>query len=168
MIATVTGPTGWAYLLVLTLHILCAIVGFGGVMLNGIWGSTLSKTRGEAASLLATTLEKVSKIAEMFILGVIVFGILVVLLSDGVHSFASPWLWISIVVYVGGLGLSFGVLAPTSRALVALAEAGNEPSAERAGLEKKVAAVSGVLHLSLVVILLLMVFGPTTSWLLSG
>lgn len=168
MIATVTGPAGWAYLLFLTLHILCAIVGFGGVMLNGIWGSTLSKTRGEAAGVLAQTLEKVSKIAEMFILAVIVFGVIVVLLSDGAHSFSSPWLWTSIVLYVAALGLSFGVLAPTGRQLVVLAEAGNEPGPVREALEKKVAAVSGVLHLSLVIILLLMVFGPTTGWLVAG
>lgn len=168
MIATVTGPAGWAYLLFLTLHILCAIVGFGGVMLNGIWGSTLSKTQGEAAGVLAVTLEKVSKIAEMFILAVVVFGVIVVLLSDGAHSWSSPWLWVSIVLYLAALGLSFGVLAPASRELVALAEAGNEPSAQRTALEKKVAAVSGVLHLSLVVILLLMVFGPSTDWLVAG
>jgi hypothetical protein len=168
MIATVTGPAGWAYLLFVTLHILCAIVGFGGVMLNGIWGKTLSKTEGDAAGVLARTLEKVSMVAEGFIIAVPIFGVIVVLLSDGAHSFSSPWLWISIVLYLAALVLSFGVLAPTSRKLVALAEAGNEPSAGREALEKKVAAVSGVLHLSLVVILLLMVFGPTTDWLLAG
>lgn len=168
MIATVTGPAGWAYLLVLTLHILCAIVGFGGVMLNGIWGSTLSKTQGEAAGVLARTLEKVSKVAEVFIIAVAVLGVIVMLLSDGAHSFSSPWVWISIVLFVAALGLSLGVLAPTSGKLVTLAEAGNQPGPEREALEKKVAAVSGMLHLSLVLILLLMVFGPSTDWLVAG
>lgn len=167
MLATATGPGGWAYLGILTLHILCAIVGFGGVMLNGIWGSTLSKTRGEAAAVLATTLEKVSMVAEGFIVAVAVLGVGVVLLSDGAHSFASPWVWVSLVLFVVALGLSFGVLAPSSRKLVALAEAGNEPAPERDALEKRVAAVSGVLHLMLVVILLLMVFGPSTGWLVA-
>ncbi|MBS1846862.1 MAG: DUF2269 family protein [Actinobacteria bacterium] len=167
MIATVTGSTGWAYLLLLTLHILCAIVGFGGVMLNGIWGSALSKARGESAALLAETLHKVSKIAEIFIIAVAVLGIALVLMSNHEHSFASPWLSASMGLYIVALGLSFGLLAPTSRKLVEFARAGNEPTPERAAAEKKVAAISGILHLLLVVILALMVFGPTTTWLLA-
>jgi len=97
-IATATGPAGWAYLPIITWHILCAIVGFGGVMLIGIWGSALSTPRGEAAGVLAQTLEKVSKVAEAFIIAVPVLGIIAVLLSDGAHSFGSPWLSVSILL----------------------------------------------------------------------
>ncbi len=38
---------------------------------------------------------------------------------------------------------------------------------ERMGPEERVATVSGVLHLVLVVILLLMVVGPSTAWLVA-
>lgn len=168
MYAVATGLNGWAYLFVLTLHLVCVIVGFGGVTLNGIWGSTLSKMTGDAAGPMAMTLGKVSKLAEFFIYGVPVFGVLAILLSDKGHSFASPWVSISFVLYFLGVGLSAGILQPTSKKLGAIAMAGNPTSGERDALEKKMAAVSGALHLILVMVILLMVFGPTTSWLLKS
>lgn len=167
VIATATGPAGWAYNSVLFVHVLCAIVGFGAVMLNGIWGSALSKATGDAAATLATTLHKVSKIAEIFIYAVPVFGILVIVLSDEAHKFASPWISASFTLYVIALGLSLAVLQPSVKKLVSIAVEGNPATPERAALEKKVAAVSGVMHLTFVLILLLMVFGPTTTWLIA-
>ena len=168
MYAVATGLNGWAYLLVLTFHLVCVIVGFGGVTLNGLWGSTLSKTTGEAAGPMAITLGKVSHLAEYFIYGVPVFGVLAILLSDKSHSFASPWVSIALVLYFLGIGLSAGILLPTSKKLEKIAMAGNPVSAERKALEKKMAAISGALHLILVTVILLMVFGPTTSWLLKS
>lgn len=166
MLATATGLAGWAYLLVLFLHVLTVIVGFGGVMLNGLWGKTLSRTTGEAAAVLANTLYRVSKFAEWFIYAVPVFGILAIVLSDEAHKFSAPWVSASFALYIVGIGVSHGLLMPAVRQLVGFAEAGNPATPERAAAEKKVAAMSGVLHLILAVILLLMVFGPSTSWLL--
>ena len=167
MIATATGPGGWAYGIALFFHLLTVIAGFGGIILNGLWGATIAKATGEPAALLARTLDKVSKIAEYFIYAVPVFGILVVVLSDDAHKFSSPWISASFALYIVGIGISHGLLMPNTRRLVALAEAGNEPTAERAAVEKKVAAISGSLHVILALILLLMVFGPSTSWLVS-
>lgn len=167
MLATATGPAGWAYNLVLFVHVLCAIVGFGAVMLNGVWGSALSKATGDAAAVLATTLQKVSKVAEYFIYAVPVFGIFVILLSDEAHKFASPWISASFLLYFVGIGVSHGLLKPAVRQLVGFAEAGNAATPERAAAEKKVAMFSGVLHLVFTLVLLLMVFGPTTTWLVA-
>lgn len=163
-----TGPTGWAYLTVLALHLVCVVVGFGGVTLNGIWGARLSKTQGEAAGVLAETLAQVSKLAEMFILGVPVFGIAAIALSDGAHSFSSPWVSLSLVLYFLGLGLSFLVMQPANRQLGMLAMAGNAPSDERAELERKVAMVAGALHLILAAVIILMVVGPNSSLLVAN
>ncbi len=167
MLASATGLAGWAYLLTVFLHVLCVIAGFGGVMLNGIWGARLSRTTGDAAGVLATSLAQVSKVAEYFIYAVPVFGIVAIVLSDKAHKFASPWVSASFALYIVGIGLSHGLLMPAVRKLVGFAEAGNVESAERAATEKRVAAVSGALHLVLALVLLLMVFGPTTSWLVA-
>ncbi len=167
MFGVTTGLGGWAYLLMLTLHVVCVIVGFGGVVLNGIWGSTLAKMTGDGAGVMAQTLTKVSNVAEGFIFAVPVFGIMAIWLSGDAHSFASPWVSVSIVLYLLGLGLSLGVIMPTNKQLVAFAVAGNAPSAQRTTLEKKMAVVSGVLHLILITVILLMVFGPVTPWLVA-
>lgn len=166
MLATATGLSGWGYNLVLTLHVLCVITGFGVILLNGIWGSSLSKLTGDAAAAMGATLRKVSNVAEGFVYAVPVFGILAVVLSDKAHQFKAPWVSASFALYIVGIGISHGVLRPQTRKLFAWAAEGNPATEERAATEKKVAAVSGVLHLVFAAILLLMVFGPTTSWLL--
>jgi len=167
MLATTTGLTGWAYLTALTLHLICVIVGFGGVILNGIWGNAQSKLTGESAAALGKPLELVSKVAEMFILAVPVFGIATLLLSDKVYTFKDPWVSASLGLYIVGLAISFGVLQPAARRLGPLTATQPAGAPDRVALEKRIAASSGVLHLILVLVVLLMVFGPTTSWLVA-
>jgi hypothetical protein len=167
MLATTTGLTGWVYLTLLSLHLLCVIVGFGGVILNGIWGSAQSRLTGEPAAALGAPLETVSKIAELFILAVPVFGVATLLTSGGVYTFRAPWVSASLALYVVGLVVSFGMLQPAARKLGPLTATLPVGAPERVSLEKRIGATSGVLHLVLLLVVLLMVFGPTTSWLAS-
>ena len=66
------------YKICLILHILCAIVGFGAVFLNGVYGQQM-KTRmqsgrvAEAIGIYEANMI-VSKIGEYFIYAVFVFG----------------------------------------------------------------------------------------------
>lgn len=166
------GIDSTAYRVVLVLHVLCAIVGFGGVLLNGLYAAQASKRPPVAALGISEANYRVNMVAETFIYAVPLLGFVLVWLSDGVWSFGATWVWLSIVIYVAALAGSHLVLLPNHRTIngllaeVAAAEAagalhGPPPQAERIGaLGKQQAAVGGVLHLALVVILVLMVWKP--------
>jgi uncharacterized membrane protein len=163
------------YKFVLVLHILAAIVGFGGVFLNALYGQQAKARRGREGLAIAEANFLVSNVAEFFIYGVFVFGILLVLLSDDVWTFSQFWIWASIVLYVIGLGLVHGVLRPNVRRMNALmaelAEMGSPPMGDTPGgpppqvteLEERgqrVGLTGSVLNVLVVLILFLMIWKP--------
>lgn len=165
------------YKALLVLHILAAIVGFGGVMLNGVYGLQAKKRRGPEGLAIAEANYFVStKAAEPAIYLVFVFGVLLVLTSDDVWSFGDLWVSLAMGLYVVAIGLSHGVMIPTVRRMNALmaelvdmgppspqgATGGPPPQAlelEQRG--KTVGMVGAVLNLVVVVILALMIWKPT-------
>ena len=164
------------YKTLLVLHILAAVVGFGGVMLNGIHGVQAKKRGGHEAVAIADSAMAVGNVAEKVIYLVFVFGIALVLVSDDVWSFGDLWVSVSMALFIVAVGVSHGVLMPNlhrMRALMAeLADAGPPPpqgatagpppqAVELEQRGKTVAAVSGVLNLAVVVILALMIWKPT-------
>ena len=165
---------GGLYKLCLVLHILCAIVGFGAVFLNGIYGQQM-KTRlqsgraAEAIGIYEANL-MVSKIGEYFIYAVLVFGFALIGLSDSAWKFSQTWIWLALVLYVIGLGLSHGVMMPTVKRMGVLMHemasgpppAGGPPpqAAEMASLGQRMGVVGPVLNVILIVILFLMVWKP--------
>jgi hypothetical protein len=100
------------YKLLLVLHILCAIVGFGAVYLNAIYGRQIQKHQGREGLAIYEANFRVSAIGQYFIYGVFVFGFLLVLSSDDVWEFKQTWIWLAMALYVVGLGVSHGVLLP--------------------------------------------------------
>jgi hypothetical protein len=165
---------GGFYKLCLVLHILCAIIGFGAVFLNGIYGAQIKARmqsgRGAEAIGIYEANVTVSKIGEYFIYAVFIFGSALVGLSDSVWEFGQTWVWLSIVLYLVAIGLSHGVLQPAVKRMGVLMRelvtgpppAGGPPPqvAEMAELGKKVGMVGPVLDIILIVILYLMVFKP--------
>jgi uncharacterized membrane protein len=163
-----------SYDLLLLLHILTAIVGFGAVFLNGIYGTQAKSRQGPEGLAIAQANFLVARIAEYFIYAVFVTGILLVLISDSAWKFSDAWIWLSIVVYLGALGLAHGVLQPNVKRMIALMEEmvhmGPPPANPPTGpppqvqeLEergKRVGACGATLNILLVVILYLMVFKP--------
>jgi len=165
------------YKTLLVLHILAAIVGFGGVMLNALYGNEVRKRRGaEGLAIMDANMFVSLKVAQNAIYLVFVFGILLVVTSDDVWSFGDLWVSLSMGLYVIALGLSHGLMQPTlkrMRALMAeLVDMGPPPPQGATGgpppqaveLEqrgKTVAAVGTVLNLMVVVILALMIWKPT-------
>ena len=157
-----------AYNVVKVLHILCAIVGFGGVMLNGLYGAQAKKRGGREAVAIGESVYRVSLVAEYFIYAVFVLGIALVAMGNNLFDFGQTWIWVSTLLYVIGLGVSHGVLRPRVKRLNALmvevaAGAGPPNEAEAArleGLGKQLATTEAALNLLLVAILVLMVFKP--------
>ena len=157
------------------LHIFCAIVGFGAVYLNALYGRQIQKHKGREGLAIYEANFQVSGIGQFFIYGVFVFGILLVLVSDDVWEFSQTWVWLAIVLYIVGIGVSHGVLLPAVKRMGVLmrelvdagpppagaAPAGPPPQAvELEGLGKRVGASGAFLDVLMIVILALMVWKP--------
>ncbi len=153
------------YKAVLFLHIACAIVGFGGVLLNGVYASRAKKRPpAEGLAVMEVNAFVSIKVAEIFIYLTAVWGLGLVGLSDKVWKFSQTWVWLALVVYVIALGISHGMLMPRVKKLLAGMRAavtgGGAPPADLAKLEPQIGAISMALHLSLAVILVLMIWKP--------
>ncbi len=83
------------YKTLLAAHILCAIIGFGAVFLNAIYGNEVKKHRGAEGIAIFDANEKVSKIGEYFIYAVPVFGIAMIFSSDKLWKFSQTWVWLA-------------------------------------------------------------------------
>ncbi|HSO96094.1 MAG TPA: DUF2269 family protein [Acidimicrobiia bacterium] len=160
-----------AYNIVKVLHILCAIIGFGAVMLNGFYGAQIRARGGAEAAAIGQAVYRVSLVAEFFIYAVFVLGIALVGMGNNLFDFGQTWVWLSMILFIIGLGLSHGVLRPRVRRLNALlvelaagvgaGAAGPPPqAAELEAIGKQVGATEMALNLLVVVILVFMVFKP--------
>jgi hypothetical protein len=169
------GLNSGIYKLLLVLHIFCAIVGFGAVYLNALYGQQIRKRQGREGLAIYEANFFVSAIGQYFIYAVFVFGFLLVLTSDDAWEFKQTWIWLSMALYVVGLGVSHGVLLPAVKRMGVLmrelvetggpppgaAPAGPPPQAVELGaLGKRVGASGGFLDVLMVVILALMVWKP--------
>ena len=86
------GINSGIYKLVLVLHILTAIIGFGAVFLNGIYGQQAKSRRGSEGLAISQANFLVSRIGQYFIYAVFIFGVLLVVLSDDVWDFSDSWI----------------------------------------------------------------------------
>ena len=162
------------YGIVLLLHILSAIVGFGGVQLNGLYAAQAQQRPGAGGVAINQAVYAVSKVAEIFIYLTFVFGVLLVLLSENdLIGFEDTWVWLSMLLYLVGIGLSHAILFPSVKKANALAEElatseGPPPGAQGPppqvaqleALGKKIGSTDVVLKLLLVAILFLMIWKP--------
>jgi uncharacterized membrane protein len=156
----------------LFLHIFSAIVGFGTVFLNGLYGRQASQREGSAGLAIFRATESVAKVASLFIYAVFVSGILLVLSSDA-WSFGDSWISAAMGLYIVAIGLSHGLLQPNVRKMGALMEElvdAGPPAGGAAGPPPQVAEIerrgrtvgmtSAVLNLMVVAILYLMIWKP--------
>jgi uncharacterized membrane protein len=164
------GLQGNLYRTVLVLHVMTAIVGFGAVFLNGLYAAEAKKRQGPSGRAVIEANFAVTKVGEKLIYAVPVLGILLVLVSDDAWSFSDTWIWLSMALYVVGIGVSHGVLIPGAKKIMALMlemESGPPPAggpppqvAEIEALGKRQAMAGGFLDVLLVVLVGLMVFKP--------
>jgi len=174
------GITGDAYKLVKVLHIVAAVVGFGAVSLNGLYGLQARDRRGREGLAVAESMYAVTTTWAMwFIYAVPVLGILLILMSDDLFKFSQAWISMSFVVYIAIIGLSHAVHLPNIRRMLelmrelaagpagtmsgtAVGAAGGPPpqAVELESRGKQAAMVGGVLNLLMVGAIALMVFKP--------
>lgn len=139
------------YNVFLLLHLVAAIVGFGAVVLNGVYDAKAKKLAASEGRAVAETNFAVSTIGEYAIYTVPIWGFAMIGVSDGAIEFGQTWVWLSLLLYAVALGISHAVVRPGAKQLAA---------ARTEDVEKKVAAAGGVLNLMLVVIVALMIWKP--------
>lgn len=162
------------YKIVLVLHILAVMVGFGGIFLNMAYGLQARARQGREAVAIGEALYNVSrKWTEYFIYAVPILGIALVMMSEGPNAFKFSDLWISasLGVYIVALGVLHGLQFPNIKKMnllmAELAGAGGRASgstdlvAELDRRGKRSAFVGGVFNLLVVAAVYLMVFKPT-------
>jgi uncharacterized membrane protein len=167
------GLNSGIYKFLLVLHLVTVVVGFGGVMLNGVYAARAKRAGGREGVAIAEANTFVSdKVAELFIYAVPILGILLIVTSDEVWKFDQKWISFSFLLYIIGIALSHAVLRPTVKKLntltAQLAAAGPMPSAggpppevaEVEALGKRAGAVGAVLNVIVVVVIALMVWKP--------
>jgi hypothetical protein len=169
MLALESGFSG-LFKVLLVLHILTAIVGIGGVLLNGFYAAEAQKRQGPTGRAVSEANYAVTGIAEKVIYLVPVFGILLVLASDGVFKFSMTFVWLSLTLFIIAIGLSHAILIPGHRRINGLLlemEQGPPPAggpppqvAQIQALGKKQGGTAMVLDLLLVAILCLMIWQP--------
>ena len=148
------------YMLLKIVHIVTVVAGIGAVSLNGLYGAKAKAAGPNGGVAISQANFDVSKVAEYFIYAIPVTGIVMMLLTDE-HSWewSQTWVWLSIVLYVAGLGITHGVMVPSSRRMIELLSSG-PPNDETSALEKKLAGGGTTLNLLAVAIIVLMVWKP--------
>jgi uncharacterized membrane protein len=167
------GLNSGVYKFVLVLHIVCAIVGFGAVFLNGLYAAQIRAYKGREGLAISEANYAVSNVAEYLIYAVPVLGIILVPLSDDAWKFSQGWISASLLLYIVGIAVSHAVLRPGHKRLNVLmrelvdagpptAGSGGAPPqvAEMEQVGKRMAAAGLSLDVLLIVIVFLMVFKP--------
>ncbi len=165
------GTASVIYRIVLLLHIGASIVGFGGLLANGINNAKAYRSPVDQATTLLRGTQAVSKIAYYALYALLALGIVLIALSDSAFSYGAPWVSASFVVWFALIGVSHGLVRPAVAGLVdraaALASAAPgqsvpilESDEAAGGLARRLAIGEAVVQLLLVVSLVLMIWQP--------
>jgi len=149
------------YDLFLFLHLTAAVVGFGGVLLNGLYGAQAKQRPGPGGLAITEANYWVSvTVAEKAIYLVPLFGFALIGLSDGAWSFSDSWISASLVLYVVGLANARLVLVPTQKHMIDMMREGPPDPMKMATDSTRLARFGAVSHLVFTLIMVLMIWKP--------
>ena len=166
------------YNVLVLLHLVCVIGGFGSLAYNGLYLS-LARRRGPDAAGLVEVNRLVSALAELLVYGAVLFGLAAVGASPKdpvthkhLFSFTQTWVWLAFVLYIVAVGLLHGFIRPRQRryatTMAELTAIPANPSgappqvAVLDGLEKRIGLGWGMFNIVVLVVVYLMVFKPGT------
>jgi uncharacterized membrane protein len=156
---------GTGYDILLLLHLLCAIGGFGYLAYSGLT-LTIGRRRGAAIGTLEVSMQ-VGGLAELLVYGAFLFGVAAVGASKA-WGFGQAWVWISMGLYLVAIGILHGVIRRNQREYTTLAKeiASSEGPVPGASvrrveaLERRIVGGWGAFNVLVVAVLALMVFRP--------
>lgn len=157
------------YHILVMLHLLCVIGGFGALAYNALYMSLAQRrpAGGTGAVIEVNTL--VSGLAELLIYAALLFGIGAVASSHSTVKFSQAWVSAAFGVYIVAVGVLHGWIKRHQRLyarLVAKLESGADPSTQQTDvvelqkLEKRVGFGWGVFNVLVIAAVYLMVFKP--------
>ena len=148
--------------LLLLLHILSAIVGFGATFSFGVLGPLAAKTGGpQALGMLKGIVATEKKLVYPAIVIQPVTGVLLIFEEGWDNSFFSHWwLWIAILLFVTAVYIALAVQTPTVEKMIELGESGQAETPEFAALGKKSGTFGPILGVLLLIVIFLMVIKP--------
>ncbi|HSH23690.1 MAG TPA: DUF2269 family protein [Acidimicrobiales bacterium] len=141
------------YRVVFLLHIAAVVVGFGAIALNGVYARQASQRGGAEGAAIGDANRAVTRAASAAIYAVPVFGIALVLLSDGTWGFDQLWISLSFVLYVVAAGLLGAVVIASQKRISA-------GSGDLDRLDTKVSAATAAINLLVVALIALMIWKP--------
>ena len=108
---------GTGFQILVMLHVLCVVGGFGAVAYNGLYTSLAQRRPAGGTSAVIEVNKLVSGLAEMLIYAALLFGIGAVT-AAGKHSdikFSDAWVSAALAVYLVDIGLLHGLIRPSQR-----------------------------------------------------
>jgi hypothetical protein len=160
--------TGFKVLVLL--HVLCVIGGFGAVAYNALYLSLAQRRTGGGTGAILEVNKLVSSLAEFLIYAALLFGIGAVTTSHSTIKFSDAWISAAFGIYVVDIGILHGWIRPRQRRytdVVGRLEAPADPAVGRETdvtalktLEKQVGFGWGAFNVLVVVAVYMMVFQP--------
>ncbi|MFN2520282.1 MAG: DUF2269 family protein [Candidatus Limnocylindria bacterium] len=148
--------------IILLIHVLGAIVGFGPVFAFAVLGPRAGRAGPQGGVAI---LESMVALGRRLTLPVAAFtqpasGLALIFLAGYNNAFFSHyWLWVAILIYIANFYTSVFVLTPRLEKMVQMAKAG-PPTPEFVATAKRVQRLGPVITLALVAIITLMVLKP--------
>lgn len=152
------------YKLFLVLHLLAVIIGAGAAFTVPLLGSLVRRadTRSQAAIHEAQAAAARMVVAPALLLAGL-FGVVLVLSSEGAIGFGDAWISAAFGLWVVALALVAGVVAPGEMRLTRLhrrAAGGEDTTSQIEAVRRLLSPAQGLTHLVLVVLVILMVWQP--------
>jgi len=145
---------GAGYKVLLVLHLLSVVVGFGPWFLNGLLPArALGRDAAEGKSISGANLQ-VSTMSQFAIYGALIFGGAAM---GAAHKhtidFGDTFIWLSLIAWVAIVGVLHGLVLPAQRELA-------EGSGDRATLTQRQSLGVAIINLLVIVAIVLMVWEP--------
>lgn len=145
----------FGYKLLLLLHLLSVVIGFGPYFLGGLLHRSAAGSDDTSRAVGAGTLQ-VSTVSQFAIYGVFVFGGALIGASDKKVDFSDWWVPVSVVLWIATVGVLHALVLPAQRRLKA-------GEGDRAALARQLSTAFGIINLLVVGTLVLMVWEPGGS-----
>ena len=152
------------------LHVLCVIGGFGALAYNALYLSLAQRRPGGGTSAILEVNKLVSGLAELLIYAALLFGIGAVTASHSTIKFSDAWVSAALAVYLVDVGILHGWIKRNQAAYAVVVGRLETPGAAQDAveadvaslkqLEKRVAFGWAVFNLLVVGVVYLMIFQP--------
>lgn len=146
------------YLLVKWIHVLAAIVGLGTNLTYAVWFARANPSSESLLFTLRTIKLLDDRMANPAYILSLISGLTMILISD--WSLTTPWILLSLVLYVLLVLLGLLLYTPTLRRQIELAESGRSTSAEYAAVATRGQLLGVATGVLVVAIVFLMVTKP--------